>query len=87
MPIIDSRTGKIKRDYTVEALVEKAKEMKAYNIVAISAASSGHTRGTLSIINIAAALYLKKIEHDPENPTWEDRNRVFWSVGHKAPAL
>ena len=38
-------------------------------------------------MDIAAALYLKKIKHDPENPTWEDRDRVFWSVGHKAPAL
>ncbi|MCG2821343.1 MAG: transketolase, partial [Candidatus Atribacteria bacterium] len=31
--------------------------------------------------------YLKKIKHDPANPAWEDRDRVFWSVGHKAPAL
>ena len=38
-------------------------------------------------MDIAAALYLKKIKHDPTNPTWEDRDRVFWSVGHKAPAL
>ena len=46
MPIIDSKTGKIKRDYTVEELVEKAKEMRAYNMVAITAAGSGHTGGT-----------------------------------------
>jgi transketolase len=38
-------------------------------------------------MDIAAALYLKKIRHDPENPIWEERDRVFWSVGHKAPAL
>jgi transketolase len=87
MPIIDSKTGKIKRDYTVEELVEKAKEMRAYNMVAITAAGSGHTGGTLSIMDITVALYLKKIKHDPANPTWEDRDRVFWSVGHKAPAL
>lgn len=87
MPIIDSKIGKIKRDYTVEELIEKAKEMRAYNMVAITAAGSGHTGGTLSIMDITAALYLKKIRHDPENPDWEDRDRVFWSVGHKAPAL
>ena len=87
MPIIDSKTGKIKRDYTVEALVEKAKEMRAYNMVAITAAGSGHTGGTLSIMDVTAALYLKEINHDPANPDWEDRDRVFWSVGHKAPAL
>jgi len=87
MPIIDSKTGKIKRDYTVETLVEKAKEMRAYSMVAITAAGSGHTGGTLSIMDITAALYLKKIKHDPTNPAWEDRDRIFWSVGHKAPAL
>ena len=87
MPITDSKTGKIKKDYSVEELIEKAREMMAYNMIAIAAAGSGHTGGTLFIMDIAAALYLKKISHDPENPTWEDRDRVFWSVGHKAPAL
>ena len=87
MPIIDSKTGKIKKDCTIEELIEKAQEMRAYNMVAITAAGSGHTGGTLSIMDIAAALYLKKIRHDPANPSWGDRDRVFWSVGHKAPAL
>ncbi|MBU1428453.1 transketolase [bacterium] len=87
MSIIDSKTGKIKKDYTIEQLIEKAQEMRAYNMIAITAAGSGHTGGTLSIMDITAALYLKKIKHDPANPAWEDRDRVFWSVGHKAPAL
>jgi len=87
MPIIDSKTGKIRKDYRVEELVEKAKEMRAYSMIAITAAGSGHTGGTLSIMDIAVALYLKHIKHDPANPTWEDRDRVLWSVGHKAPAL
>ena len=87
MPLVDSKTGKIKRDYSIEELIEKAKEMRAYNMIAITAAGSGHTGGTLSIMDIVAALYLKKIRHDPENPTWKERDRVFWSVGHKAPAL
>jgi len=87
MPIINSKTGKIKKDYSVKQLVEKTREMRAYNMISITASGSGHTGGTLSIMDITAALYLKKIKHDPENPTWEDRDRVFWSVGHKAPAL
>jgi len=87
MPIINSKTGEIKKDYTIEQLIEKAREMRAYNMIAITAAGSGHTGGTLSIMDITAALYLKKIRHDPANPNWEERDRVFWSVGHKAPAL
>ena len=69
MPIINSKSGKIKKDYTLKQLIEKAQEMRAYNMVAITAAGSGHTGGTLSIMDIAAALYLKYIRHDPENPT------------------
>ena len=87
MPIMDSKTGKVKKDYTIRELVDKAREMRAYNMIAITAASSGHTGGTLSIMDIAAALYLKKIRHDPQNPTWDKRDRVFWSAGHKAPSL
>jgi transketolase len=87
MSIINFKTGEIKKDYSVEELVEKAKEMRAYNMIAITAAGSGHTGGTLSIMDVTAALYLKHIRHDPTNPTWEDRDRIFWSVGHKAPAL
>jgi len=87
MPTINFKTGEIRKDYSVEELIQKAKEMRAYNMIAITAAGSGHTGGTLSIMDITAALYLKYIRHDPANPTWEDRDRVFWSVGHKVPAL
>ena len=87
MPLVDSKTNIILRDYSIEELVEKAKEMRVYNMVSLCASGSGHTGGTLSIMDIAAVLYLKVIRHDPANPEWDDRDRIFWSVGHKAPAL
>jgi len=87
MPIIDSKTLRIVKDYSVEELVQKAKEMRVYNMISLCAAKSGHTGGTLSIMDVAAVLYLKVIKHDPTNPKWDNRDRVFWSVGHKAPAL
>jgi len=49
MPIVDSKIKKIRKDFTVEELIEKAREMRAYNMIAITAAGSGHTGGTLSI--------------------------------------
>ena len=61
--------------------------MRGYNLVALHAAGSGHAGGTLSIMDIAAALYLHAAHHDPANPTWPDRDRILWSAGHKAPAL
>ena len=41
MPIIDSKNGKIKKDYSIEELIEKAQEMRAYNMISITAAGSG----------------------------------------------
>ena len=72
---------------TVAQLKAAAAEMRAMNVVSIYAAGSGHPGGTLSIMDIAAALYLNVLNHDPSEPTWPERDRVFWSTGHKAPAL
>ncbi len=87
MPILDSKTLQIKKDYNLEELNVKTAEMRIINMTALCAAGSGHTGGTLSIMDIAAVLYLKQLRHDPDNPEWDDRDRVYWSVGHKAPAL
>src|SRR5580765_642235 len=87
MPIRDSITGTILHDYSIAELQDKAKLMRGYDLVALHAAGSGHAGGTLSIMDITAALYLKVAEHDPKNPDWPDRDRIVWSTGHKAPAL
>jgi transketolase len=72
---------------TVEELTRAVAEMRAISIIDIFAAGSGHPGGTLSVMDIAAALYLRVLHHDPQNPNWPERDRVFWSAGHKAPAL
>ena len=72
---------------SVPELIEAAREMRAINVTAIFAAGSGHPGGTLSIMDIAAALYLRVLNHNPKRPDWLERDRVFWSAGHKAPAL
>ena len=68
-------------------MTEKANLMRGYNLVALNCAGSGHSGGTLSIMDVAAALYLKVAKIDPKNPDWEKRDRIIWSGGHKAPAL
>jgi len=87
MAILDSKTGKVRAHYTVDGLHEKANLMRGYTIVSLAAAGSGHPGGSLSIMDVAAALYLDELRHDPKDPFWADRDRVFWSAGHKAPAL
>jgi transketolase len=87
MPHIDSKTGKTVKSYTVSELEEKARYMRGLNLVALCAAVSGHSGGTLSAMDITAALYLQCSNYDPINPSWDGRDRVIWSTGHKAPNL
>ena len=87
MAILDSRTGAVRREYSVSELTATAALMRGYDLVSLCAAGSGHAGGTLSIMDITAALYLKVANHDPESPNWEDRDRIIWSTGHKAPSL
>ncbi len=87
MALIDSTTHGHRRDYTIPELVDAARLMRGYDLVSLCAAGSGHAGGTLSIMDIAAALYLHVADHDPENPSWQDRDRIVWSTGHKAPSL
>jgi len=87
MAIKDATTGRARREYSVAELEDAARLMRGYNLVALCAAGSGHAGGTLSIMDLAAALYLHAADHDPANPNWADRDRILWSAGHKAPAL
>lgn len=50
-------------------------------------AKSGHPGGSLSIAEDLAYLYWKEMKVDPQNPHWEDRDRLVLSKGHCAPAL
>ncbi len=87
MALKNSVTGEVRRSYTVTELEDAARLMRGYDLVALNAAGSGHAGGTLSIMDITAALYLRVANHDPQNPDWADRDRVIWSTGHKAPSL
>ena len=87
MAIRNSKDMSIRKSYSVEELEKAARYMRGLNLISLYAAGSGHSGGTLSIMDITAALYLHSAELDPENPEWDDRDRIVWSTGHKAPAL
>lgn len=69
-------------------LERRANEMRADIVRMIAEAGSGHPGGSLSCADILAALYFGgALEHDPENPEWEGRDRFILAKGHAAPAL
>ena len=87
MALIDSSTGKFRKQYTIAELVEAARMMRGYNLVSLRAAGSGHGGGTMSMMDFTAALYLHSADLDPEKYDWDGRDRIIWSTGHKAPNL
>lgn len=46
-----------------------------------------HPGPALSIADIIAVLYFEVMRIDPQNPEWENRDRLILSKGHACPAL
>jgi transketolase len=70
-----------------QQMIEKTKQLRADILSMICEAGSGHPGGSLSCIDIIAVLYNQVLRHDPQNPSWEDRDRFVLSKGHACPAL
>ena len=74
-------------DTQLALLEKKAYEIRKSIITMLVEAKSGHTAGPLGMADIFAALYFEILQHQPDNPTWEDRDRFFLSNGHICPVL
>nr|WP_307760470.1 1-deoxy-D-xylulose-5-phosphate synthase N-terminal domain-containing protein [uncultured Peptostreptococcus sp.] len=68
-------------------LSERAKNIRRNVINMIYSAGSGHPGGSLSCVDILAALYFGKMNIDPEVPDMKDRDRFVMSKGHSSPAI
>jgi len=69
------------------ALLEKAKAIRADIIEMLYRCQSGHPGGSLSCVEILMALYYRVAKIDPEHPGWDMRDRIILSKGHGCPAL
>ena len=68
-------------------LEQKANQIRQSIIEMLVAAGSGHTAGPLGLADLFALLYFEVLKHDPNNPDWEDRDRLVLSAGHVCPVL
>lgn len=67
-------------------LDSKANLIRRHIIKMTYAAQSGHPGGSLSYADVITALFFKIMKHNPEDPSWEDRDKFVLSKGHAAPA-
>jgi transketolase len=71
----------------VKDLEFKANEIRQSIIEMLSEAGSGHTAGPLGMADVLTLLYFGILKHDPQNPDWEERDRLVLSNGHICPVL
>jgi len=71
----------------IKALKIEAIEIRKRTLEIIHNASSGHTGGSLSSIDILVALYYNTLKIDPKNPNWPERDRFIMSKGHSVEGL
>ncbi len=70
-----------------QELYSIARQLRIDSLKMITLAKSGHPGGSLSAADIMAVLYFRVMNHKPENPEWEDRDRFVLSKGHACPVL
>ena len=68
-------------------LEEIAKTLRCHIITMTARAGSGHPGGSLSAVEVVAALFFRVLHHRPSEPQWAERDRFILSKGHAAPLL
>lgn len=71
----------------LKELSNHATNIRIGAVTAVHSANSGHPGGSLSIAEILSYLYFAEMRVKPEDPKWEDRDRLVLSKGHCAPGL
>jgi transketolase len=70
-----------------EELAAICRKARRLIVEMIYRAGSGHVGGSLSTVEILAALYYRVLKVDPKQPRWSERDRFILSKGHAGPAL
>ncbi|MCK9603125.1 MAG: transketolase [Candidatus Omnitrophica bacterium] len=74
-------------DKEIKELEGKAKQIRRLIVQMLAKAKSGHPGGSLSATDLITVLYSKILRHNPQDPSWLDRDRFHLSKGHCCPLL
>ena len=68
-------------------LQELARKCRVEIVKMVYRAQAGHPGGSLSEIDLIAALYANYLRVKSDSPDWEDRDRFILSKGHASPGM
>jgi len=71
----------------IEDLNNLAVNMRITMLEGLRELGFGHVGGSMSMVELMAALYGECMNIDPKNPNWEDRDWYVQSKGHSGPAV
>lgn len=72
---------------SINELKYKANDIREDIIEMLVTAGSGHSAGPLGMADVFTALYFNVLNHSPQNPKWDGRDRLVLSAGHICPVL
>ena len=75
------------REEKLTELKEITKDLRRSILKMTHAAASGHPGGSLSAVEILTVLYFAVMKYDPQNPNWNERDRMVISKGHSTPLV
>ncbi len=70
---------------SIDQLQVKANDIRKDIIKMLEEAGSGHSAGPLGLTDIFTAFYFDILNHNPKNPSWEERDFLLLSNGHCVP--
>ena len=68
-------------------MTRAADNIRILAAAAVEKAKSGHPGGAMGGADFINVLFSEYLVYDPENPSWEGRDRFFLDPGHMAPML
>ena len=71
----------------IKDLERIARDIRVDILKMLACAGSGHTGGSLSMVELLVGLYFYKLRCDPDRPLCETRDIFILSKGHGCPAL
>ena len=72
---------------SISEIEELARRCRIEIVKMVHRAQAGHPGGSLSEIDLMAALYSTSLRVRPDDPDWDDRDRFILSKGHASPGM